>query len=317
MKYYKSVILISFITLTLISTLAFLGDAESKNNEKEPETKDLKSNYAIFSVDLPAEMEFAGEKVPLDQVDIFESLDREILVNTYWQSQTVLFIKRANRYFPMIERILKKYNVPEDFKYLPVAESGLTHAVSPARAVGFWQLLAGTAREYGMEVNDEVDERYHIEKSTEAACKYLLESYEKYGSWTLAAASYNAGRRGIDRQIERQKDEDYYDLLLYEETARYIFRILAFKLILSSPSEYGFHVGEKDLYPEIPYYEVTVDGSVKDFADFAKRYEINYKILKWMNPWLRDDHLTNSYGKSYFVKVPRKGYFDPGRVDVQ
>ncbi|MFW5819774.1 MAG: lytic transglycosylase domain-containing protein [Bacteroidota bacterium] len=313
----KPLILVTFIILILISTLAFLGDAESKNNAREPGTKDLKSNYAIFSVELPAEMEFAGERVPLDQMDIFESLDREILVNTYWQSQTVLFIKRANRYFPLIERILKKYNIPEDFKYLPVAESGLTNAISPAHAVGFWQLLAGTAREYGLVVNDEVDERYHIEKSTEAACKYLLKSYEKYGSWTMAAASYNAGHRGIDRQINRQKDRDYYDLLLYEETARYIFRILAFKLILSNPSDYGFHVGKNDLYQEIPYYEVTVDGGVKDFAEFAKRYEINYKILKWMNPWLRDDHLTNSHGISYFFKIPRKGYFDPGRVDSQ
>ncbi len=315
MKYFKPVILVSFIMMTLLTTLAFLGNLESKPTEKEPEAEPLKSSYAIFSVDLPEELEFAGEPVPLDQVDVLESLDWEILVNTYWQSQTILFIKRANRYFPVIERILAKYNIPDDFKYLAVAESGLTHAVSPARAVGFWQLLEGTARDYMLEVNGEVDERYHVEKATEAACKYLLESYAKYGSWTLAAASFNAGRRGIDRQIIKQHESDYYDLLLYEETARYIFRILAYKLILSNPAEYGFHVGEKHLYPEIPYFEVTVDGNVKSFAEFAKRYDINYKILKLMNPWLRDDHLTNIHGKSYFIKIPRKGYFDPSRVD--
>lgn len=315
MKNSRAVVVFSFIFLIAISILVVLKDGSSQAAEKEPESKDLKDNYAIFSVDLPEDLRFADEHVPVDQIDVRESLDREILVNTYWQSQTLLFIKRANRYFPVIEKILDKYNIPDDFKYLAVAESGLTNAISPANAVGFWQLLAGTAREYGLEVNNEIDERYHLEKSTEAACKYLQESYEKYGSWTLAAASYNAGRRGIDRQVIRQKESDYYDLLLYEETSRYIFRILAYKLILSNPSDYGFYVGDDDLYPEVPYFEVTLDNRVENFADFAKRYDINYKILKWMNPWLRETYLTNSYGKSYFVKIPRKGYFNPERVD--
>jgi hypothetical protein len=317
MKNSKAVVVVSFIFLIGVSILVVLKDGSSQAAENEPVTKDLKENYAIFSVDLPEELQFAGERVPVDQIDVRESLDREILVNTYWQSQTLLFIKRAERYFPVIERILKKYDIPDDFKYLPVAESGLTNAISPANAVGFWQLLEGTAREYGLEVNSEIDERYHLEKSTEAACKYLRESYEKYGNWTMAAASYNAGRRGIDRQVLRQKDTDYYDLLLYEETSRYVFRILAYKLILSNPSEYGFHVGTDDVYPEIPYFEVTVDNKVADFTDFAKRYDINYKILKWMNPWLRETFLTNRYGKSYFVKIPRRGYFDPQRVDPE
>lgn len=316
MRYTKIIFLGIIILATLVSMPAFINDKGSIASEKDPKPKNLKSDYAIFSVDLPDELEFAGEKVPVDQIDIRESLDREILVNTYWQSQTLLFIKRANRYFPVIEKILKKHNIPEDFKYLPVAESGLTHAVSPARAVGFWQLLEGTAREYGLEINNEIDERYHVEKSTEAACRYLLDSYEKYGSWTMAAASYNAGRRGIDRQVLRQKESDYYDLLLYEETSRYIFRILAYKLILSKPSDYGFYVGKDDLYPSVPFFEVTVDSRINSFPDFATRYSINYKILKWMNPWLREDHLTNRSGKSYFIKIPRKGYFDPERVDL-
>ena len=275
------------------------------------------NHYAIFSVDLPDELEFAGEKVPVDQIDIRESLDREILVNTYWQSQTLLFIKRANRYFPVIEKILKEYDIPDDFKYLPVAESGLTNAVSPAGAVGFWQLLEGTAKEIGLEVNNEIDERYNLEKATVAACKYLRDSYEKFGSWTMAAASYNAGRRGMDLQINRQNETQYYDLLLYEETSRYVYRILAYKLILSNPSKFGFYVGEKDLYPAVPYYEVSVEGAVADFSEFARKYGINYKILKLMNPWLREASLTNSRKKIYYVKIPRDGYFDPSRVDAR
>lgn len=308
-----------FIFAGIISlTGLFIGYNKLASTEREPdsETGDPRDNYAIFPVKLPSELEFAGEKVPLDQIDIREALDREILVNTYWQSQTLLFIKRANRYFPVIEEILAKNNIPDDFKYLAVAESGLMNVVSPARAVGFWQILEGTAREYGLEVSREVDERYHLEKSTTAACKYLRASYEKYKSWTMAAASYNAGRRGIDRQINRQTDKDYYDLLFSEETSRYLYRILAYKLILSNPSEYGFYLGEDDLYYPVPYFEVTVDGPVTDFADFAKRYHITYKTLKWMNPWLREVSLGNHASKSYFIQIPRKGFFDPTRVDL-
>ncbi len=288
---------------------------ETSAEETNPLPDEPANNYAIFSVALPDELEFAGETVPLDQVDIRESLDKELLVNTYWQSQTLLFIKRANRYFPVMEKILKKYNVPDDFKYLSVAESGLINVVSPAGAAGFWQLLPATARENGLEVDNEIDERYNLEKSTEAACKYLRESYEKYGSWTLAAASYNAGRRGIDQQVTKQNETQYYDLLLYEETSRYVYRILSYKLILSNPSRFGFYVGEKDLYPQIPVYEVSVEGPVKDFSDFARQYGINYKILKWLNPWLRESYLTNSRKRTYYVKIPREGYFDPARVD--
>ncbi len=303
--------------LILSMGMVFMNNSTTTSAEEtRPLPERPVNSYAIFSVDLPEQLEFAGEKVPLDQVDIRESLDREVLVNTYWQSQTLLFIKRANRYFPVIENILKKYDIPDDFKYLTVAESGLTNAVSPAGAVGFWQLLSGTAKENGLEVDTEIDERYNLEKSTEAACKYLRSSYDKYGSWTLAAASYNAGRKGIDQQINRQNETQYYDLLLYDETARYVYRILAFKLILSNPSKFGFYVGEKDLYPQIPYYEVSLDGPVKDFPDFARQYGVNYKILKWLNPWLRESYLTNSRNKTYYIKIPREGFFDPARVDT-
>ena len=204
---------------------------------------------------------------------------------------------------------MKEEGVPDDFKYLAVIESGLTQAVSPANAVGFWQLLKGTGRDLGLEINSNVDERYHIEKSTRAACQYLKESKRDFGSWTLAAAAYNAGRAGIARQQERQKVKDYYDLLLGEETGRYVFRILALKEIMSNPYEYGFKFEESDLYKHIPTKKVKVDTAVDDFPDFAAKYGINYKILKIHNPWLREAHLNNASGKAYYVDIPEEGYY--------
>jgi membrane-bound lytic murein transglycosylase D len=266
---------------------------------------DLK--YSVYPVNLPSELQFAGEKVPLEYFDVKEDLDKELLINVYWQSHTMLLIKRANRYFPIIENVLRRNGIPADMKYLAVAESDLTNSVSPDQAVGFWQFVDGTARDYRLEVNDEVDERYHIEKSTEAACVFLKESYNRYSSWTMAAASYNMGRSGLNEQIERQKSDYYYDLLLNEETGRYIYRVLAIKLILSNPEEYGFYAGDKDLYPVIPSYEVTVDGTVEDFADFASKYGINYKVLKIFNPWLRDKELTNPHKKTYYIRIPKDG----------
>lgn len=304
-------LILSTIILVIITGVILRISTGSASPDKLP-GDEIRSRYPVFALDLPGEVYFAGERVPLEQIDVKENLDRELLVNTYWQSQTLLFIKRANRYFPVIEPILKKYGIPDDFKYLAVAESGLTHAVSPANAVGFWQLLEGTAKDYGLEVNAEVDERYHIEKATEVACRYLLESYQKYGTWTLTAASYNIGRKGIDRQVERQKENDYYDLLLGEETGRYIYRVLSFKLIMENPSEYGFYLGENHLYPQIPYFEIEVGGKVEDFATFARSFGISYKILKWMNPWLRDTFLTNSQGKIYRISIPREGFFKAG-----
>jgi hypothetical protein len=277
-------------------------DAEAENSGLITDTK-----YSVYPVELPADLRFAGEKVPLGYFDVKEDLDRELLINVYWQSHTMILIKRANRYFPMIERVLRHNGVPEDMKYLAVAESDLSNLVSPQQAVGFWQFVSGTARDYQLEVNDEVDERYHIEKSTEAACTFLKESYERYGSWTMAAASYNIGRSGLNEQIQRQKSNYYYDLLLNEETGRYIYRVLAMKLILSNPEQYGFYAGDKDLYPVIPTFEVTVDGPVEDFADFATKYGINYKVLKIFNPWLRDKQLTNPRNKTYYIRIPKDG----------
>jgi membrane-bound lytic murein transglycosylase D len=292
------VILVAVIQLFSFYTKTEIIYAENRSPE---------NNYKVFALDIPQHLEFAGEPVPLHNFDVWESFDRELLVNTYWQSQTLLFIKRAARFFPVIEPILKEYGVPDDFKYLALAESGLTNAVSPAGAVGIWQFLAGTARDYGLEVNEEVDERYHLEKSTVAACRFLMESYTKYGNWTMAAASYNAGRRGMDRQIGIQKETDYYDLLLNEETQRYVFRIIAIKMILENPAAYGFYIDESHLYPRIDYVEVPVNHRVPDFADFAKQFNTNYKMLKYLNPWLRRPHLTNQSGKTYSVRLPAEG----------
>jgi membrane-bound lytic murein transglycosylase D len=298
--------LIALSSVILISCLFIFATREVAPDK--PDEKTAEQAYQVYPVDLPARLDFAGEQVPLDYFDVRESLERELLINVYWQSHTLLLLKRANRYFPAIESILNKNGVPPDLKYIAVAESDLTNAVSPQQAVGFWQFLSAVARENGLEVNREVDERYHFKKSTHAACRFLKESYKRYGSWTMAAASYNMGRAGLNEQIDRQKTDYYYDLLLNEETGRYIYRLLALKLILSDPEAYGFHLKPGDLYTEIPTYEVTVDGTVEDFADFASKYNINYKVLKMFNPWLRNNKLVNSSGKTYYIDIPRDGF---------
>jgi hypothetical protein len=253
-------------------------------------------------------MDFAGEEVPTFMADVQERLDKEMITNMNYHTNTTLVIKRANKVFPIIEPILKKYGVPDDFKYLAVIESSLVNAVSPAGARGVWQFMPATAKEKGMEVSDEVDERYHLEKSTEAACKYLVSAKEKFGSWTLAAASYNGGMNGISRKIEEQEVMDYYDLLLTEETSRYVFRILALKEIMSKSEKYGFNIPNEALYYNIPTKKIVIDSSITDLAKFAKTQGVNYKILKIHNPWLRDKKLTVTTGKKYEIEIPTSGY---------
>lgn len=260
------------------------------------------------SMYVPAEVSFAGEKAPLEVYDVKERFERELLVNANLHSSTILIIKRANRAFPVIEPILKEYNVPDDFKYLAVIESALTNAVSSAGARGFWQFMESTAKENGMEVTSTVDERYHLIKSTHAACKYLLKAKEKFGSWTLAAASYNAGMNGIANQIESQKVDNYYDLLLNDETSRYVFRIHALKQIMENPQNFGFAINKEDLYQLLPTKKVEVDSTINDLASFAKGQGINYKILKLHNPWLRDKKLPNPTKKLYVLEIPTSGY---------
>lgn len=301
----KSIFALGIICLTLSTYFAvtsFISIEKKDVTEKNPE-KSFKDDYNVFAIELPEQIEFAKERMPLEIQDIKERLDKELLVNTYWQSNALLLIKRSHKYFPIIEPILEEYGVPDDFKYLAVAESGLEHVVSPAGATGFWQIMKSTAREYGLEVNDNVDERYHIEKATRVACQYLKNSKERFGSWTLAAAAYNAGNAGISRELKRQEVDDYYDLLLNPETSRYVFRIVALKHILSNAKEFGFHFEDQDLYEIEPVNIVKVDTAVSDFVRFAEQYNMNYKTLKIHNPWLRDKHLDNYSRKEYEIKV--------------
>lgn len=298
-----SIVLTGAIIIILAIGLSFKG-FNVKSAELHTATDTL---YNIKSFNLPDEVTFAGEKMPLDNFDTRESLEREILTSAYRHSSTILIIMRANRYLPLIEKILKKNNVPDDFKYLVASESEYSNMVSPAGATGFWQIMPETGREEGMEINTVVDERYDVEKSTQFACDYFLRSYEKYGNWTLAAASYDGGRNGIDEQIDIQHERNYYDLLLTEETARYIFRAVAYKLVITDPQSYGFKIAKKDLFPELKYYEVKVDSAVTDFTEFARKFGTNYKMLKILNPWLRKPYLTPKPHKEYLIKIPTEG----------
>ena len=266
-------------------------------------------SYKVYALKLPSNLDFSGEAVPLDQPDIRERLDKELLVNTYWQSNMMLLLKRANKYFPTIEPILEEEGVPDDFKYLAVIESALENVRSPKGAKGFWQIMPGTAKEYGLEVNSNVDERYHIEKSTRVACAYLKKAKERLGSWTLAAASYNRGMYGTDRLLSKQLSENYYDLLLNPETSRYVFRILAVKEIMSNPRAYGFIFDAEDLYQPIPVRKIGLDTAIGNIAQFAKGQSINYKILKIHNPWLIQNHLNNRSRKYYEISIPESGSY--------
>jgi membrane-bound lytic murein transglycosylase D len=295
----KSKAHISIIIVILIS--GFLIFSISGDNKD----KLMHEGTAMY---FPTAVDFAGESAPLKITDVRERLDRELLINANLHSTTTLIIKRANRVFPIIEPILQKYNVPDDFKYLAVIESGLTNVVSGSGAKGIWQFMPDTAKEKGMEVNDVVDERYHLEKSTEAACKYLLAAKEKFGSWTLAAASYNGGMTGISKKIEEQKVTNYYDLGLTEETSRYVFRILALKEIMKQPAKYGFSIFSSDLYSQIPTKKIEIDSTINDLTSFAMSQGINYKILKIHNPWLRDKKLLNPTNKKYEIEIPLEGY---------
>ena len=301
--YYKNKFVFLSLAVLIMSVGFFIGQSTS-GKETEVE-KDYPQNYQIISPAIPKETDFCGERTPLENYEVRERLDRELVVNTYWHSFTLLTIKRANRWFPVIEPILKKNNIPVDFKFLALIESGFEQVTSPAGAVGFWQFTEFSARQYGLEVNAEVDERYNIEKSTQAACDYLNYAYSKFKSWTLAAASYNFGVSGIEKQVTRQREKDYYKMLFGTETSRYILRIIAMKEILKNPARYGFSIKDADLYQPIETYDIEVDSSIKDLALFAIQKGYNYKILKNFNPWLRDNVLPNKSAKKYIIKFPK------------
>ena len=262
------------------------------------------STYKIHALQIPAKVEFAGETISLDEADLVERMDKELLVNTYWQSNTLLMIKRSHKYFPMIEKILAEEGVPDDFKYLALIESGLENVVSPKGAKGFWQIMRATGRELGLEVNANVDERYHIALSTRVACKYIKKAKEQLGSWTLAAASYNRGLSGIKRILRQQQADNYTDLLLGTETKRYVFRILAVKEIMLHPERYGFIVEDAQKYRPIPHRTVEVDTAITNIARFSKQMGVNYKTMKIYNPWLLQNHLNNKSRKLYHIALP-------------
>ena len=292
---YVSILLITLLSITFFYAL-HISDVSPEKNTSE--------TYSIKALKIPSDLTFAGEKVPTELYDIKERMDRELLVNTYWQSNGLLLIKKAHKYFPLIEPMLKKYGIPDDFKYLAVAESGLENNSSPAGAAGFWQFLKSSAKEYGLEVNQNVDERYNLEKATRIAAEYLKKSKERFGTWTLAAAAYNAGNARIARNLKRQQVDNYYDLLLNNETARYVFRIVALKEVLSYPKKYGFEFDEEDLY-ELPNTQIVeVDTVITNIASFAKAFNTNYKELKLHNTWLRENKLNNKSRKLYQIKIP-------------
>lgn len=303
---FLSIISILFLAFFLMNS-ANISEEKIVQEEKETAiqpTKNVSDFYEVKALKLPNNLELAGERVPIEKADIRERMDRELLVNTYWQSNGLLLIKRANKFFPIIEPLLKKYGLPDDFKYLCVAESALINIPSHKGAAGYWHFMPATGKEYGLEVNRNVDERYNLEKSTRVAAEYLKKAKKKFGSWTLAAAAYNAGSGRISRRLEEQKVTDYYDLLLNTETGRYVFRILALKEIMTNPEKYGFIYDQEDLYQPIETYEVEVDTEIKDLADFAKKYGVTYKELKIVNPWLRQTKLNNKSRKKYIIKIP-------------
>ena len=289
--------------LLLVFTQLFMYSTDLKSEDELHQEK-FNIKYGIFAIVQPDDLNFAGEEIPAYSSDIWERIDRELLKNTYWQSNTMLYFKKANKYFPIIEPILKEYNIPDDFKYLAVIESGLDNVVSPSGAAGFWQIMKGTAREYGLEVNKDIDERYNLEKATVVACEYLQDAYLRFGNWTMAAASYNMGKSGVTRKIKEQESNNYYNLYLNSETARYVFRIIAVKEIMQNPKKYGFMFRRKDLYSMPNLQAIEVDSTIANLSDFAKLYNVNYKLLKQFNPWLRTRKLPDKSRRRYILKIP-------------
>ena len=301
------------IILIGVTAAVTFSIAQSPVEEDEGFMAGLNPDVLVFDhidqnahdIELPESMEFCGETVPLDRFYVREALERELMVNVYRHASTILLLKRTSRWFPVMEPIMQKNKLPKDFVYLAMIESDLTNAVSPSKAVGFWQFLEGTGKQYNLEINKEVDRRYDQEMETQAACDFLNDLHRRFGSWTLAAAAYNCGGGRISRTIEEQQVSSYYDMLLPTETERYVYRILAFKLITENPKKYGFQICDDGWYQPLDYKTVTVTESIEDLAAFAVSQGTNLKMLKYYNPWLRSNSLTISAGNSYVIKLPR------------
>lgn len=287
--------------IIIISQLSFTDDGEQKAKDKN-QTERIQHTW--YAPPVPKQMTFAGENVPLDRWDVYERFDRELLYNYYWQNNILYMLKLANRYFPVIQERLKANGIPDDFKYLCVAESNMLNATSRAGAVGFWQFMPKSGPDYNLEINSIVDERYDFVKSTDAACKYLKQAYAKFGNWTAAAASYNCGQGGYNSNATFQKTNYYYDLMLPEETHRYIFRILAFKHLMGNAKEFGFDLNETEAYQPLKTRLITITSSIPDLAQWAINNGTNYKMVKILNPWLRSRSLTVRPGKKYIIQLP-------------
>ena len=269
------------------------------------------------SPQVPESVMFCGKKIDLTRFDRHERMDRELLAFAYMHSTSIQTIKRANRYFPIVEPILKEHGIPDDFKYLMAIESNCSPlARSHAGASGLWQFMQTTGREYGLEVNKNVDERYHVEKATRAACKYLKDAYAKYNDWVAVAAAYNAGQARIANQLTKQEVDDMLDLYLVEETSRYVYRIIAAKIMFSDPTQFGFKLKATDLYMPIPYKEVEVTTGILNLASWAKEQGTTYALLKNLNPWLRDTSLQNVSKRTYILRIPvkEKMHYNPQEI---
>jgi len=300
-KFALYISIASLVTFLIVAIYGNQNRVETHKPVMEP-TKPIAFTNAK-TIPLPERIDLAGEKVPLDVDDVKERLDKELHINSYWHNNTIFLFKRANRWFPVIEPILEKNGIPDDFKYLALIESGLENLTSYAGAVGFWQILQSTGKEYGLEINRDVDERYHPVKSTEAACKYFKKSYEKFGDWTLVAASYNRGMRGMQNALDHQKVDNFYDLMLNDETSRYVFRILAIKQIFESPEDYGLNISKEHLYEPYVYRTDTVRNST-DWVEYAKKQNTTYKTLRIYNPWIQDEDIRVGRNEYYVVSLP-------------
>lgn len=300
----KNLITIAVSVLTAVLAASGCWAITKGHSEADP----TPNQYAntLTSPPLPQSLTFAGEEVPLDVYWVREALDRELVINCYQHSKTLRIIKLSGRVFPIIEKILKEEGVPEDFKYLCVAESGLENVTSPANAGGYWQFIPSTAKVYGLEVGTDVDERCHLEKSTRAACKYLKKMKNQFGSWTMAAAGYNRGDGGLQAAVNDQQVQNYWDMWLNNETSRYVYRILAFKLIFENPQEYGVKICPAQMYHPVETKTVKVATSIPSLPRFAEEHHVTYRELRNLNPWIRNNKLTVATGKSYEIEIPKK-----------
>lgn len=301
---------LSIIAIILASVAiageAFIFATRKEKNDDEILTKAIRADYHVYAPPIPDTLYFCGERVPLNLWYVREGLDRELVSNMYYQSITLFNIKRATRVFPTIERILREEGVPEDMKYLCVIESSLQNVTSPAGANGYWQFMKATGQKYGLEISDEIDMRNDLEASTHAACRYLKDLKRRFGGWTEAAAAYNCGENGLEKRLANQQQQSYYELHLNKETQRYVYRILALKLIMQHPQDYGYHVRRCDTYPELPTEEVELSGQNVDLVQFATDHGTSYKMLRTYNPWITTSQLKNKAGKTYTVSIPTK-----------